>query len=165
MKKNFIFVGIIVSIALASCANKERNFDLDASVKRLQENGWTIDGEIKDKEGLEKTTYYMTQFYINEGIDLYVQTIEYYLSLCGPGTLPPEDPNWTAPYEIEFIIFSSTQDANKYYSYFVDKSEKAKQVEGHQLRGIYLGINEKTYIQTNSKEASELVDGIDFYTI
>ena len=165
MKKNFIFVGIIVSIALASCTNKEQNFDLNKSVEVLQKHGWTIDGEIKDKEGLEKTTYYMTQFYINEGIDLYVQTIEYYLSLCGPGTLPPEDPNWTAPYEIEFIIFSSTQDANKYYSYFVDKSEKAKQVEGHQLKGIYLGINEKTYIQTNSKEASELVDGIDFYTL
>ena len=165
MKKNFIFVGIIVSLALASCTSKEQNFDLYASVKRLQENGWTISRDERDEDELGKITYNLTAEYINKGIDLNVATIESYMSLSSPNASNVDGSDWVPPKLVQFITFSSIEDAEKYYFFFVNESKKDKQKEQYVPRDVYLGLNERIYIETNSKEASELVDGIDFYTI
>lgn len=165
MKNKYLFIGLIVSMVLVSCTNKERNFDLTYSVKKLQDHGWTISRDERDEDELRKITYILTAEYINKGVDLNVETIESYMSLSSPNASNVDGSDWAPPKLVQFITFSSIEDAEKYYLFFVNESKKDKQKEQYVPRDMYLRLNERIYIETNSKEASEIIKGITFYKI
>lgn len=154
---------LLIPFALTSCKNVERNFDLTYSVKKLQDHGWTISRDERDEDELRKITYILTAEYINKGIDLNVETIESYMSLSSPNASNVDGSDWVPPKLVQFITFSSIEDAEKYYFFFVSESKKDKQKEQYVPRDVYLGLNERIYIETNSNEATEIIKGITFY--
>ena len=123
-------VALIVPFVLISCKTNKCSFNLDKSVKKLQDCGWTISRDEKEEEALQEITYYLTVEYINKGADLYVDTIDSYISLFAPETLAPDDPNWVPPRYVNFVTFSSSEDANKYYSFLVCESKNDKEKRG-----------------------------------
>ena len=165
MSKQKTIVALIVPFILVSCKTNKCSFNLDKSVKKLQDCGWTISRDEKKEEALQEITYYLTIEYINKGADLYVDTIDSYISLFAPETLAPDDPNWVPPRYVNFVTFSSSEDANKYYSFLVDESKNDKEKEEYVPRNVYLGLDNRIYIETNSKDACDLIEGISFFQL
>ena len=135
---------IMFSIVLLSCG-KDNSFSVNKSINALQKEEWTISETPYSNEEI-------TEIINNEFKDYFeVQIIESYITLLGPDTLPNDDPNWVPPRTVHFITFSNQKDAETYYYHFLEETKIEKS-------NVYIGIHEKTYVDTNLKEATKYIN-------
>lgn len=155
-----VFLFLLLLFSFSSCNENYESYDyegdeftLEKSIAVLEKNGWKI---VESSYSLEEQTMFIINSAKYDEEDFTIEILLDSKYLTAPKKIQKKQ---RAGYEVyvNFDVFSSTEDALKYYSL-------QERIAGNYPRGIKMAINNNIVVSTNSEEVIDTLP-IDFIIV